>query len=170
MEVADYYLLDFATLYDDSFLNINYSFTVNWSGDTFGYRVVNVVDRAGTDNEVFWATVTLLCVSYNGDILSEVLPVYNYTVTPQYERSIKYRRIGSSFDINEGGGFPPNYSPDTQLYWLYSIGRNVSSFAVSVVDSLLSFSIGDFNFFTIILGGGFLIYCTWALVKFILPF
>ncbi len=76
-----------------------------------------------------------------------------------------YERVGNY--ILEEPPQMPSLEDDTGVFWLYNFGAKVFN-AGYELDNILGFGIGNYNFFYILLSGGFLVYMGWCVIKFIL--
>lgn len=54
--------------------------------------------------------------------------------------------------------------PDGPLNFLYSFGVYLSK-ASNVVNDVLNFNVGDYSFLYVLCGSGFLVYCGWVVIK-----
>ncbi len=64
--------------------------------------------------------------------------------------------------------FPPEV-PDTDedIFFLYYLGQSIMNNVI--VDGLLDLNINGVTFFNLLFGGGFIVFCTWCIVKWIIP-
>lgn len=56
----------------------------------------------------------------------------------------------------------------SDVYFLYNLGHNLVSVSSSVYD-ILTYDIGGTSLATILFGGGFLLYVSWVVVKWVIP-
>lgn len=62
----------------------------------------------------------------------------------------------------------PNSVPDNPILFLYTVGKQLVGGSTFFMD-VLTFNIGGVSLFTVIFGGGFLVYVGWVIVKWFIP-
>lgn len=62
----------------------------------------------------------------------------------------------------------PNPVPDNPILFLYTVGKQLVDGSTFFMD-VLTFNIGGVSLFTIVFGGGFLVYVGWVIVKWFIP-
>lgn len=62
----------------------------------------------------------------------------------------------------------PNPVPDNPILFLYTVGQQLVGASTFFTD-VLTFNIGGVSLFTILFGGGFLVYVGWVIVKWLIP-
>lgn len=62
----------------------------------------------------------------------------------------------------------PNPVPDNPIMFLYTVGQQLVGASTFFTD-VLTFNIGGVSLFTILFGGGFLVYVGWVVVKWLIP-
>lgn len=170
MDIVDYYVEDFilSSSATDPYNAKGTYLEVSFSGHNYRYAVMDVNGVFESFGSISSCYYYLRCVNYDGQLLTEVLPSYSYYV----------EKTSLTWDFHRTMvNFPPDsviddidYSADNQLVWFYSVGKSLISFSTTAVNNILGFSIGGTNLFSILLSGGILMYLSWVVVKFIIPF
>lgn len=122
----------------------------------------------------------LRCISYNGSDVASAETAYYYLDVHAFG-SYSFSIVPDSMlDIINSGDNPlvdpfvdydPSgtlgYSQDSIFSWLYNLGATMLD--NDLVSSLLSFEIGGHNLISLLIQGGFMIYVSWVVTKWVIP-
>lgn len=112
-------------------------------------------------------STTTYTLIYNRDLMDNT-DYYNQTIYGcvyiQYVGVDHYVRLDDYLGLDLAPAMPDSRN---DIFFLYDLGQGIMN--NSVISSLLNLNINGVTFFNVLFGGGFVVFATWCIVKWIIP-